>query len=120
MVRSITSIWRRPFSLSAPGGSALHGMANDARHGLSGGVSPRNLERGRRFARRLPISVVQINGQPIINPPNGPIGGEKNFGTGRFNGEWVIEAFTTDQWLAVQHAPRHPPPDARSVKGAWA
>ena len=25
---------------------------------------------------------------------------------GRFGGEWAIEAFTTDQWLSVQHMPR--------------
>jgi len=52
--------------------------------------------------------------------PNSPFGGEKNSGIGRFNGKWAIDAFTTDQWLTVQHAPRHPPLDARSVTGAWA
>lgn len=95
-------------------------IANDSEHGLSGSVFTRDLERGERFARRLQIGMVHVNDQPVIDLPNSPFGGEKNSGIGRFNGEWVIEAFTTDQWLTVQHAPRHPPLDARSVKGAWA
>lgn len=64
--------------------------------------------------------MVQINDQPVIGLPNGPFGSEKNSGIGRFKGAWVIESFTTDQWLTVQHTPHHPPPDARSAKGAWA
>jgi aldehyde dehydrogenase (NAD+) len=95
-------------------------IANDTEHGLSGSVFTRDLERGERFAQRLQIGMVHVNDQPVIDLPNSPFGGEKNSGIGRFNGEWVIEAFTTDQWLTVQHAPRHPPLDARSVKGAWA
>ena len=94
--------------------------ANDTEHGLSGSVFTRDLQRGERFAQRLQIGMVHVNDQPVIDLPNSPFGGEKNSGIGRFNGEWVIEAFTTDQWLTVQHAPRHPPLDARSVKGAWA
>lgn len=95
-------------------------IANDAEHGLSGSVFTRDLERGERFARRLQIGMVHVNDQPVIDLPNSPFGGEKNSGIGRFNGAWVIEAFTTDQWLTVQHSPRHPPMDARSVTGAWA
>lgn len=95
-------------------------LANGSEHGLSGSVFTRDLERGERFARRLQIGMVHINDQPVIDLLNSPFGGEKNSGIGRFNGAWVIEAFTMDQWLTVQHAPRHPPLDARSVKGAWA
>ncbi len=95
-------------------------IANDTEHGLSGSVFTRDLERGERFARRLQIGMVHVNDQPIIDLPNSPFGGEKNSGIGRFNGNWAIEAFTTDQWLTVQHAPRRPPLDARSVKSAWA
>jgi aldehyde dehydrogenase (NAD+) len=95
-------------------------IANDTQHGLSGAVFTRDLERGERFARRLEIGMVHVNDQPIIDLPNSPFGGEKNSGIGRFNGQWVIEAFTTDQWLTVQHSPRHLPFDARRVTGAWA
>ncbi|MGY2047983.1 aldehyde dehydrogenase family protein [Methylobacterium sp. JK268] len=95
-------------------------IANDTEHGLSGSVFTRDLERGERFARRLQIGMVHVNDQPVIDLPNSPFGGEKNSGIGRFNGTWVVEAFTTDQWLTVQHARRHPPLDARSVKSAWA
>lgn len=47
------------------------------------------------------------------------LGGEKNSGIGRFNGSWAIEAFTTDQWLTAQHAPRGLPWNASAVQGPW-
>jgi aldehyde dehydrogenase (NAD+) len=95
-------------------------IANGTQHGLAGSVFTRDLERGERFAQRLEIGMVHVNDQSVIDLPNSPFGGEKNSGIGRFNGTWVIEAFTTDQWLTVQHQPRHLPLDARTVKGAWA
>jgi hypothetical protein len=60
-----------------------------------------------------------INDQSVIDLPNCPFGGEKNSGIGRFNGNWVIEAFTTDQWATVQHTPRRYPWTARDVQGPW-
>jgi aldehyde dehydrogenase (NAD+) len=95
-------------------------IANGTEHGLSGAVFTRDLERGERFAAQLQIGMVHVNDQPVIDLPNSPFGGEKNSGIGRFNGTWVVEAFTTDQWLTVQHQPRHLPFDARAVTGAWA
>lgn len=95
-------------------------IANGTQHGLSGAVFTRDLERGAQFARRLEIGMVHVNDQPVIDLPNSPFGGEKNSGIGRFNGHWVIETFTTDQWLTIQHKPRHLPFDARRVAGAWA
>jgi aldehyde dehydrogenase (NAD+) len=38
----------------------------------------------------------------------------------QFNGHWEIDAFTTDQWLTMQHRPRRLPFDAGKVTGAWA
>jgi len=37
--------------------------------------------------------------------PNNPFGGEKNSGIGRFGGEWIIDEFTTDHLITVQHEP---------------
>ena len=64
--------------------------------------------------------MAHVNDQPVLDLPNSPFGGEKNSGIGRFNGPWAIEAFTTDQWVTVQHSPQHYPKDARQVKAAWA
>jgi aldehyde dehydrogenase (NAD+) len=46
-----------------------------------------------------------------------PVTGEKNSGIGRFNGAWSIAAFTTDQWVTIQHAPRRYPFDASVING---
>ena len=89
-------------------------------YGLSGAVFTRDLERGVRFARRLRIGMAHVNDQPVNDLPNNPFGGEKNSGIGRFNGNWAIEAFTSDQWVSVQHAPRPYPADARALGGPWA
>lgn len=35
-----------------------------------------------------------------------PFGGEKNSGTGRFGGEWIMEELTTVHWISVQRTPR--------------
>ena len=45
--------------------------------------------------------MAHVNDQPVIDLPTCPFGGEKNSGIGRFNGEWAIEAFTTDQWATA-------------------
>jgi aldehyde dehydrogenase (NAD+) len=89
--------------------------ANDTEQGLSGCVFTRDLERGARFAQRMECGMAHVNDQPVNDLPNCPFGGEKNSGVGRFGGEWAIEAFTTDQWLSVQHTPRVFPHSAREV-----
>ena len=35
----------------------------------------------------------------------------------RFNGAWSIAAFTTDQWVTIQHVRRHYPFNAHATKG---
>jgi aldehyde dehydrogenase (NAD+) len=48
--------------------------------------------------------MAHVNDEPVLDLPNNPFGGERNSGLGRF-GTWAIEAFTTDQWVTVQHTP---------------
>ncbi len=79
--------------------------ANDTEYGLSAAVFTRDLERGRRFALRLHSGMAHVNDQPVNDLRFNPFGGEKNSGIGRFNGAWAIEAFTTDQWVSLQHEP---------------
>ena len=94
-------------------------IANGTEHGVSGVVFTRDIARGRRFAQRLRIGMVHVNGLPVVDLPNSRFGGEKNSGLGRFNGRWAIEAFTMDKWITVQHEPHALAFDARRVSGAW-
>lgn len=80
--------------------------ANATEYGLSSSVFTADLARGLAFARRVEAGMTHINDQPVNDSPFSPFGGEKNSGLGRFNGRWAIEAFTTDHWITVQHAPR--------------
>lgn len=95
-------------------------IANDTGFGLSSCVFTADLERGARFAQRLETGMAHVNDQPVNDLPNNPFGGEKNSGIGRFGGGWAVEAFTTDQWLTLQHVPRQFPHDARAIQGPWA
>jgi aldehyde dehydrogenase (NAD+) len=83
--------------------------ANDTEYGLSGTVFTRDVERGRRFALRMQTGMAHVNDQPVNDLRFNPFGGEKNSGLGRFNGAWAIGAFTTDQWVSLQHEPRRYP-----------
>lgn len=88
-------------------------IANDTDYGLSSSVFTRDLEKGVRFARAIQAGMAHVNDQPVNDLPFNPFGGEKNSGIGRFNGRWAVDAFTTDQWVTVQHTPRPYPFDAR-------
>ena len=81
-------------------------LANSSDFGLSGAVYTRDIERGVAFANKIVSGMVHVNDQPVNDESNAPFGGEKNSGLGRLNGEWIIESFTTDQWITVQHAQR--------------
>ena len=50
--------------------------------------------------------MIHVNDQPVNDEAHMPFGGEKDSGLGRFNGEWVLEEFTTLKWLSVQHQRR--------------
>lgn len=81
-------------------------IANDTEFGLSSAVITRDIERGARFAHRLEAGMSHVNDMPAVDLANMPFGGEKNSGLGRFGAHGVIEDFTTEHWISVQHAPR--------------
>lgn len=80
--------------------------ANATDYGLSSAVFSGDVARGLAFAQRVEAGMTHVNDQPVNDSPFAPFGGEKNSGIGRFNGNWAIDAFTTDHWITVQHAPR--------------
>jgi aldehyde dehydrogenase (NAD+) len=84
-------------------------LANDSNFGLSSAVFTGNTERGLRFARGIRAGMTHINDIPVNDEPHVAFGGEKSSGLGRFNGEWAIDEFTTDQWVSVQSSPRQYP-----------
>ena len=94
-------------------------IANDTEHGLSSAVFTRDVDRGLRFAQRIQSGMAHVNDQPVNDVPGNPFGGEKNSGIGRFNGEWAIQAFTTDQWVTIQRERRRYPANADELDGAW-
>ncbi|MDT0677853.1 aldehyde dehydrogenase family protein [Autumnicola musiva] len=81
-------------------------IANSKAQGLSGAVFTRNTENGVAFAKKIKTGMVHINDQTVNDEPNAPFGGEKGSGIGRFNGNFILEEFTTLQWITVQHEPR--------------
>lgn len=92
-------------------------IANDTELGLAAAVFSSDVERGLRFAQQLETGMVHVNDQSVNDLPYNPFGGEKNSGIGRFNGAWSIAAFTTDQWVTIQHVRRHYPFDTQATKG---
>ena len=90
-------------------------LANATEYGLSSAIVTRDGERGVLFATRIEAGMAHVNDQPVNDLANNPFGGEKNSGIGRFGGDWAITAFTTDQWVTVQHQPRSLPWDARDL-----
>lgn len=84
-------------------------IANDTEFGLSSAVVTRDVERGTRFAHRLEAGMTHVNDMPAVDLANMPFGGEKNSGLGRFGARGVIEDFTTEHWISVQHTPRQYP-----------
>ncbi len=78
-------------------------VANDTDAGLSSAVVGRDAERALQFAQRVEAGMTHINDVPTIDMPTMPFGGEKNSGLGRFGTEGVIDAFTSEHWISVQH-----------------
>lgn len=95
-------------------------LANATPAGLSSAIFTRDAEHGLRFAARIQAGMTHINDQPVNDLPFSPFGGEKNSGIGRFNGDWAVQAFTTDHWVTVQHTQRQYPLDASLLRGPWA
>ena len=84
-------------------------MANDTQYGLSSAVFTRDLERGVMFARKVQAGMTHVNDASFYDEAGCPFGGEKNSGIGRFNSHWVIDEFTTDHLVTVQHTPTQYP-----------
>jgi aldehyde dehydrogenase (NAD+) len=80
-------------------------IANDVESGLSSAVITTDIERGTRFAHQIEAGMTHINDVTAIDMPTMPFGGEKNSGLGRFGSEGIIDAFTTEHWISVQHGP---------------
>ncbi len=76
-------------------------MANDTPYGLSNSVFGRDVYHAMQVAQRLESGMVHVNDQSIGDEAHVMFGGEKESGIGRFNGAWVLDKFTTEQWLAV-------------------
>lgn len=81
-------------------------LANSTEFGLSSAVFSGDLDRGLRFARKIRAGMTHVNDMPVNDEAHLPFGGEKNSGSGRFNGDWAIEEFSTVQWVSVQRTPR--------------
>jgi aldehyde dehydrogenase (NAD+) len=79
--------------------------ANDTDAGLTSAVITSDTARGLRVAHQIKAGMTHINDITAIDMPTMPFGGEKNSGLGRFGTEGVIEAFTTEHWISVQHTP---------------
>jgi aldehyde dehydrogenase (NAD+) len=80
-------------------------IANDVESGLSSAVITGNIDRGTRFAHQIDAGMTHINDVTCIDMPTMPFGGEKNSGLGRFGTQGIIDAFTTEHWISVQHGP---------------
>ncbi len=91
-------------------------MANAYPFGLSGAVHSSDLNRGTNIGHQIHTGMIHVNDQPVNDEAQMPFGGEKDSGLGRFNGEWVLEEFTTLKWLSVQHQPRAYGPLVDSTK----
>ena len=76
-------------------------LANATEYGLSNSVFGRDVYRAMQVARRLESGMVHVNDQSIGDEAHVMFGGEKQSGIGRFNGDWVLRKFTTEQWLAI-------------------
>ena len=76
-------------------------IANDTPYGLSNSVFGRDVYHAMQIAQRLESGMVHVNDQSIGDEAHVMFGGEKESGIGRFNGHWVLDKFTTEQWLAV-------------------
>ncbi|MGW1138512.1 aldehyde dehydrogenase family protein [Streptomyces zhihengii] len=78
-------------------------IANDSPYGLSGAVHTADVERGIRLAKRVHTGMIHINDGTVHDEPIVPFGGEKHSGVGRLNGDAMLDAFTTQKWISVQH-----------------
>ena len=75
-------------------------LANDSPYGLGGSVFTRDIERGKRVARRIATGMVFIN-QATWTAPDLPFGGVKNSGYGRELAELGMQEFVNKKLIRV-------------------
>jgi succinate-semialdehyde dehydrogenase/glutarate-semialdehyde dehydrogenase len=75
-------------------------LANDSPFGLGGSVFTRDIERGKRVARRVATGMVFIN-QATWTSPELPFGGIKNSGYGRELSELGMQEFVNKKLIRV-------------------
>lgn len=81
-------------------------IANGTDFGLSGAIHTRDLNKGVQLARKIETGMIHVNDQTVNDEPNAPFGGVKHSGLGTFNGNFILEDFSTVQWVTVQQEPR--------------
>ena len=81
-------------------------IANDTTYGLSSAVFTADLDRGIAFALTVEAGMTHVNDTTVHDDVHVAFGGEKQSGLGRFGGEWVLDDFTTQHWVSIQHQPR--------------
>ena len=84
-------------------------MANDTEYGLTSAVLTGDTYRGEKFARRIHAGMSHVNDVTAIDMPALPFGGDRNSGFGRFGSQGVIDAFTSEHWVSIQHIPSQYP-----------
>jgi acyl-CoA reductase-like NAD-dependent aldehyde dehydrogenase len=77
-------------------------LANDSDFGLAAGVWTLNVKRAHRFAQRLDVGLVWVNGHHH-NDPSSPWGGTKLSGMGRENGKVAFEAYTQPKSIVINY-----------------
>jgi succinate-semialdehyde dehydrogenase / glutarate-semialdehyde dehydrogenase len=75
-------------------------LANDSPYGLGGSIITKNIDRGKRIARRIDTGMVFINGA-TWTAPDLPFGGVKNSGYGRELAELGIGEFVNKKLIRV-------------------
>lgn len=81
-------------------------VANDTNYGLSSAVFSGDIYHGLQYAKQLETGMAFVNDQSINEEAHIIFGGEKDSGIGRFNGQWVVDKFTTEQRIGVQEEDR--------------
>ncbi|WP_432711034.1 aldehyde dehydrogenase family protein [Pedobacter sp.] len=87
-------------------------LANSINYGLSGAIHTKDVNRGVLLAKKVETGMIHVNDQTVNDEPNAPFGGEKGSGLGRFNGNFIMEEFSTLQWVTVQNEKRRYSPFA--------
>lgn len=78
-------------------------LVNVSEYGLFSVVFSCDLECVVCFVCQFCVGMIYVNDILVNDEVNVFFGGEKNFGFGCFNGDWVIEEFIIDYWISVQY-----------------